>query len=83
MKTAIYIEDGTVQLVVTPETAFEKNALSTLQENKIEAKLFSGAFYDCRGGWIRQTAHQTSGQFHSSDAEDHSLILRVKTETDG
>lgn len=31
MKTAIYIEDGTVQLVLTPENDFEKNALRSLQ----------------------------------------------------
>lgn len=30
MKTAIYVEDGTVQLVITPESDFEKNALSTM-----------------------------------------------------
>ena len=50
MKTAIYIEDGTVQLVITPETDFEKNALSTFQNHELDAKIFSGSFYDCRGG---------------------------------
>ncbi len=49
MKTVIYIEDGIVQLVITPETEFEKNALSTLKEKPLDAKMFSGSFYDCRG----------------------------------
>lgn len=77
MKTVIYIEDGTVQLVITPETEFEKNSLSTFREQPINAKLFAGSFYDCRGGWIKQTALQRQGQFTCSDPEDSSLIIRV------
>jgi hypothetical protein len=83
MKTAIYIEDGTVQLVITPENEFEKNALSTLQEKPLEAKIFSGAFYDCRGGWVRQTAYiqPTSSFSHTSTSQDKSLILRISDQT--
>jgi hypothetical protein len=79
MKTAIYIEDGTVQLVITPESDFEKNALSTLQEKLLEAKIFSGSFYDCRGGWVRQAQHRPETNFirPSQNTEDKSLILRV------
>lgn len=76
MKTAIYIEDGVVQLVITPETEFEKNALSSLRNKPLEAQLFSGSFYDCRGGWIRQTAYSRPGPY-SVDRDDQSLILRT------
>jgi hypothetical protein len=76
MKTAIYIEDGTVQLVVTPESEFEKNAISTLRDKAIDAKVFAGSFYDCRGGWVRQSAHY--GQAYGAhESNDQSLILRV------
>ena len=68
MKTAIYIEDGVVQLVITPESEFEKNALSTFNNKPINAKIFSGSFYDCRGGWVRQNTYY-------SDSTDRSLIL--------
>ena len=51
MKTAIYIEDGIVQLVITPETDFEKDALSSFQEKKLEAEILSGCFYRCQGGY--------------------------------
>ena len=81
MKTAIYIEDGVVQLVITPESEFEKNALSTFEDKPIEAKLFSGTFYDCRGGWVRQSAMQQRGPYSHSQKEDSSLIL-VSRETD-
>lgn len=79
MKTAIYIEDGTVQLVITPESDFEKNALSTLQEKPLEAKIFSGSFYDCRGGWIKQTAYISASNYRSPAEvyQDKSLILRI------
>lgn len=55
MKTAIYIEDGVVQLVITPETEFEKNAMTTLMDTDIDAQIFSGSFYDCRGEWTAET----------------------------
>jgi len=77
MKTAIYIEDGVVQLVITPESDFEKNALTTIQDNPIEAEVFSGSFYDCRGGWVRQTRFDDQRTFGISDSNDKSIILRV------
>lgn len=81
MKTAIYIEDGVVQLVITPESKFEKNALSTFREKPLDAKIFSGAFYDCRGGWVRQTAwRESNGYGNHWDSGDSSLILVARPE---
>jgi hypothetical protein len=80
MKTAIYIEDGTVQLVLTPESEFEKSALSKFEKNPLEAKIFAGSFYDCRGGWVRQASHTSCAPLpgvHFLRGEDRSLILRV------
>lgn len=74
MKTAIYIEDGKVQLVITPETEFEKNSIRQFSERPMQAKIFSGAFYDCRGGWVRQTAYHSNGPY-TIQSEDQSLIL--------
>lgn len=78
MKTAIYIEDGTVQLVITPENDFEKNAISSFENKPLDAKIFSGAFYDCRGGWIRQRSYYMDrfSQWGTTD-NDKSLILRI------
>lgn len=76
MKTAIYIEDGIVQLVLTPENEFEKNALKSFEDKPTETQIFTGAFYDCRGGWIRQTRYY-DGVYGQS--EDRSLILRTAT----
>lgn len=79
MKTAIYIEDGTVQLVITPESEFEKDAMRTFGDGPVDAKMFRGSFYDCRGGWVRQTAALPEGNYihQSQDREDRSLILRM------
>lgn len=78
MKTAIYIEDGVVQLVITPETGFEKNALSSFESKPLEAKIFNGSFYDCRGGWTRQSRYyQEIAHFSAADGGDKSLILRI------
>jgi len=78
MKTAIYIEDGVVQLVITPETEFEKNALSTFEEHPLKAQIFTGSFYGCQGGWIRQKGspvYVSPGM--GRDTDDRSLILRI------
>jgi hypothetical protein len=80
MKTAIYIEDGVVQLVLTPESEFEKNTLKSFEGKEANAKIFSGAFYDCRGGWIRQTHHIRSAYGNDFDSNDKSLILRIEPE---
>ncbi len=81
MKTAIYIEDGVVQLVITPETKFEKSSMKVFEGKEVEAKLFSGSFYDCRGGWVRQkNYYPTAGSMYSSSADDNSLIIKVKEE---
>lgn len=79
MKTAIYIEDGTVQLVITPESEFKKNAMSSFNGKDLDAKIFSGSFYDCRGGWVRQNPYTGNVSYASSVNEDRSIILQVKT----
>jgi len=77
VKTAIYIEDGTVQLVITPETEFEKDALSSFKDKEVSTKIFNGTFYDCRGGWVRQREVPYLPSFERKD--ENSLILRVDT----
>lgn len=86
MKTAIYIEDGVVQLVLTPETEFEKDAMRSFSgESILKAEMFRGAFYDCRGGWVRQKPQYglnlLSGRDDPNDG-DNSLILRMQTKMD-
>lgn len=77
MKTAVYIEDGIVQVVLTPECDFEKGAISSLADAD-EVRVFDGTFYDCRGGWTRQKDYHVplSGVPVNSD---QSLIIRVKS----
>lgn len=77
MKTAIYIEDGTVQLVLTPEGEFEKNVLSSFEDKELEAAIFTGSFYDSRGGWIRQGAYRPAATWPGSSRGDKSLVIRI------
>jgi len=79
MKTAIYIEDGVVQLVITPESDFEKNALRAFQEKSHEMKIMSGSFYGCQGGWIRhKEIYRSLGGM--GDYNDRSIIVVMKAE---
>jgi hypothetical protein len=80
MKTAIYIEDGVVQLILTPENAFEKNALKSFYEKPLDVKMFEGTFYDCNGGWSRHQEtfrHTTCGPFGEKRVPD-SLMFRIE-----
>ena len=78
MKSAIYIEDGLVQVVLTPETAGEKLALNLIGEKGV-ARLYRGQFYDCRGGWTRHAERpQFQSQFSAVQNVDESLIVVVR-----
>lgn len=68
-----------MQLVITPETAFEKNSLSGFADKPLAVKIFEGTFYDCRGGWVRQKAHYGGGMYGNND-EDKSIILQVRND---
>lgn len=65
MKTAIYIEDGHMQMVFTPETDWEKKVLEDVKDGaSLDVK--RGSFYECNGGW------------HRRGTGDNSIILSVK-----
>lgn len=85
MKTAIYEEDGKLQLVITPESEFEHQALGKIGKNIYEARLFSGSFYDCRGGWVSQnryipSEHRNLG--NDWESKDKSLIINLTANKD-
>ena len=69
MKVAIYMEDGLLQLVMTSQGEFEKNALSTFENKKLNVEIKSGSFYQCQGGWIRQSGN-----------DDKSIFLIINSE---
>lgn len=70
MKTSIFLEDGFTQIVLTPETEFERSSLKALREaSNISVK--EGTFYHCLGGWARQGAGVES-----------TMIVCEKTETE-
>ena len=60
METAIYIKDGLTQIVLTPQSDFEKQALQTLKKTDLETVIMEGSFYACAGGWYRQKGDDTS-----------------------
>jgi len=63
MKTALYIEDGVTQIILTPESDWERVILADVDKRPVT--FFRGEFYSCRGGWDR----------HGSGTE--SLIIRM------
>ncbi len=80
MKTAIYIEDGVTQLVLTPETKYEKGIIKAFGDKLDRVQVFNGTFYDCRGGWVRQSAYKYQAFSCGNKDEDHSLIMRIASD---
>ncbi|MFA7279582.1 MAG: hypothetical protein WC100_05760 [Sterolibacterium sp.] len=73
MKTAIYIEDGDVQLVLTPENEWEQKTLNSFGED-VTASIKHGQFYTCQGGWHRHP--------YGTAENERSLILRARNKVD-
>ena len=83
MKTAIYIEDGVTQLVLTPETEYEQKVVKMFGERLNRVQVFDGQFYDCRGGWVRQTAYHNANPYRSAfERSDQSLIMRLDSDSE-
>ena len=77
MKTAIYVEDGLIQFVLTPETQIDKQVLEQIAKAK-GLSTHRGSFYENRGGWIRYREAQEYG--HYGVDTDNSLIFVVREE---
>lgn len=54
MKTAIYIENGVTQLLLTPENDWEKSTLKNITDRQVGFHIRRGQFYECAGGYVRQ-----------------------------
>jgi hypothetical protein len=78
MKTAIYIEDGVIQLVLTPESDFERNAVRAFEDKQTTTAIKVGAFYDCSGGWTRHARIYNQGGYN--DDNERSIIMRIETD---
>ncbi len=76
MKLAFYSDSGTTQVVITPETDWEKSVLAKIPEDG-NFNMYRGSFYECRGGWIRQQSGYSgsfTGDYEAKD--DASLIFK-------
>ena len=57
MKTAIYVEDGVTQIVLTPVTAFEREVLGRISRDEVvHVRVANGRFRRDLQGWHRFTA---------------------------
>lgn len=61
VKSAIYINEGVTEVVLTPENEWEKSALKMVAGSSV--KTYWGGFYECMGGWFRQQSAPDSLMF--------------------
>ena len=74
MKTAVYIEDGRMQLVLTPDGEYEQRVVSMLAERSAEVRIITGQFYGCQGQYTRQSS-DFNGMTLNPRAERSLLII--------
>lgn len=72
MRSALYLENGYTQVVLTPENDFEKAALRAIETSVNELSVKRGEFYHCQGGWAREA------YWSGSRASYDSLMLIVQ-----
>jgi len=72
MKTQILIDGDKAQIVFTPETEFEKLALSGIKNGQLVVTAHRGEFAPCRGGYYRE---------FDSEPTTQSLMLVISTDT--
>lgn len=75
MKSAIYIEDGVLQVVLTPETEHEKAILKLAEANN-NLTVKRGSFYNCQGGWMRHGFVNFDQPWSNNDDQSLILVLR-------
>lgn len=59
MRTALYMEGRVLQVVLTPEDAFEASIVA-LVEARQDVAVRRGSFYETVGGWVREGADRDS-----------------------
>lgn len=79
MKIAFYMQDGLEQLVLTPESEREKKMLALLHQDDRSLEIKRGAFYECRGGWVRFSGNGLNAERNvTTDDDSTMLVLRTK-----
>lgn len=60
MQIALFIKDGLEQIVLTPESDTEKSILGKMHDGSREMSIHKGSFYECRGGYVRESKNDES-----------------------
>ena len=79
MRTALWMVDGTTQIVLSPETEWERVALKQIKSGTLT--VFEAEFFDCQGGYWRGVSRSTDGLFGVVDSGPRDTILRIDATT--
>lgn len=82
MNIALYIEDGLEQIVLTPQTDYEKKMLALLHNQQRKVEIKEGMFYHCKGGWMRHGDLGYSSYDPPGFRNENNSTILVLTEKD-
>jgi hypothetical protein len=68
MKVSTYIEEGTTQIILTPENQYEKEILKKVNNDNYNIEVKKGEFYSCIGGYMRMY----------SERETENIMMVIK-----
>lgn len=68
MRTTILVEDGVLQVVLSPESVHERRIIEAFYGKHPTVRFFEGCFAENRGGWLMRYENE------------RSLIIRLDVE---
>lgn len=83
MKATLLTKENRQQIVLTPENDFEKEIIDLFVEKttrprlidepqqETPAKIYLGSFYDCQGGWTRESKSNKDSLIIVFDTKDN------------
>lgn len=77
--TAIYIQDGITQLVLTPGTKLDQQVLDELQDNITRVRVHRGEFYASYHGYIREKGDDGYTWYGDRQSEKSLIFVLDKT----
>jgi hypothetical protein len=76
MKTALYMNDERVQVVLTPENDYERNIVKALSDQAYDLHVYKGQFTDVQGGWTMLDRYGYRGE----ERQSAIIVLDKKAE---
>lgn len=76
MKTALYVENNNMRLILTPENSFEQETIKTVTHQGLkQLHLYERSFFECVPGQDEHISESTSLVLELEEPPDYTQIM--------